>query len=64
MLNRYGTKQRTAQGQAQQDNKEVRMVEFSKLRLHGFKSFVDPTVMEIGAGMTGIVGPKIGRAHV
>lgn len=34
------------------------MVEFSKLRLHGFKSFVDPTVMEIGAGMTGIVGPN------
>ncbi|MBL1146577.1 MAG: chromosome segregation protein SMC [Pseudomonadota bacterium] len=34
------------------------MVEFSKLRLHGFKSFVDPTIMEIGAGMTGIVGPN------
>src|SRR5690606_33290858 len=52
------TTKRTAQGRAQQDNEEVRMVEFSKLRLHGFKSFVDPTVMEIGAGMTGIVGPN------
>ncbi len=34
------------------------MVQFCKLRLHGFKSFVDPTVMEISAGMTGIVGPN------
>ncbi len=34
------------------------MVQFTKLRLHGFKSFVDPTVMEIGSGMTGIVGPN------
>ena len=34
------------------------MVQFTKLRLHGFKSFVDPTVMEIGSGLTGVVGPN------
>ncbi len=34
------------------------MVQFKKLRLHGFKSFVDSTDMEIGAGMTGIIGPN------
>ncbi len=31
---------------------------FSKLRLHGFKSFVDPTELVIEAGLTGIVGPN------
>jgi chromosome segregation protein len=34
------------------------MVQFSKLRLSGFKSFVDPTEMVIHPGMTGIVGPN------
>ena len=34
------------------------MVQFRKLRLHGFKSFVDSTEMEIGTGMTGIIGPN------
>jgi len=33
-------------------------VHFSKLRLHGFKSFVDPTELVIEAGLTGIVGPN------
>ncbi|MBT8409920.1 MAG: AAA family ATPase, partial [Alphaproteobacteria bacterium] len=31
---------------------------FSKLRLNGFKSFVDPTEMIIADGLTGIVGPN------
>ncbi|MBL8835390.1 MAG: AAA family ATPase, partial [Alphaproteobacteria bacterium] len=31
---------------------------FTKLRLSGFKSFVDPTEFEIAPGLTGIVGPN------
>ncbi|MGR3495181.1 chromosome segregation protein SMC [Citreimonas sp.] len=31
---------------------------FSKLRLTGFKSFVDPTDLLIGDGLTGVVGPN------
>mgnify|MGYP000465804515 FL=1 len=34
------------------------MVQFTKLRLNGFKSFVDRTDVEIGTGLTGIVGPN------
>lgn len=34
------------------------MVQFTKLRLSGFKSFVEPTELEIGKGLTGIVGPN------
>src|ERR1700758_5261405 len=34
------------------------MVQFDKLRLAGFKSFVDVTEMAIEPGMTGIVGPN------
>jgi len=34
------------------------MVQFAKLRLAGFKSFVDPTELLIEPGMTGIVGPN------
>ena len=34
------------------------MVQFSKLRLSGFKSFVDPTELMIHPGLTGIVGPN------
>ena len=34
------------------------MVEFTRLRLTGFKSFVDTTELEIEPGMTGIVGPN------
>jgi len=33
-------------------------VHFSKLRLSGFKSFVDPTDFRIEPGLTGIVGPN------
>ncbi|MFN3262383.1 MAG: AAA family ATPase [Pikeienuella sp.] len=31
---------------------------FTKLRLHGFKSFVDPTELVIAPGLTGVVGPN------
>lgn len=34
------------------------MVQFNKLRLTGFKSFVENTELEIGPGLTGIVGPN------
>lgn len=33
-------------------------MQFSKLRLTGFKSFVDPTDLLIGDGLTGVVGPN------
>lgn len=34
------------------------MLHFNRLKLHGFKSFVERTELEIGPGMTGIVGPN------
>ncbi len=34
------------------------MLHFSKLRIAGFKSFVEPTELLIESGMTGIVGPN------
>src|SRR5512134_3042623 len=34
------------------------MVQFTKLRLYGFKSFVEPTELAIEPGLTGIVGPN------
>jgi len=40
-------------------------VHFSKLRVSGFKSFVDPTEVPIETGMTGIVGPNgCGKSNV
>jgi energy-coupling factor transporter ATP-binding protein EcfA2 len=33
-------------------------VKFAKLRLTGFKSFVEPTELVIEPGLTGIVGPN------
>ncbi len=33
-------------------------MQFKKLRLQGFKSFVDPTDLEIREGLTGVVGPN------
>ncbi|MCV6627178.1 MAG: AAA family ATPase, partial [Cellvibrionaceae bacterium] len=33
-------------------------VQFTKLRLTGFKSFVDPTDLVIAPGLTGVVGPN------
>jgi chromosome segregation protein len=34
------------------------MLHFDRLKLHGFKSFVERTELVIGPGMTGIVGPN------
>lgn len=34
------------------------MVQFNKLRLTGFKSFVETTDLDIGHGLTGIIGPN------
>lgn len=34
------------------------MIQFEKLRLNGFKSFVDRTELDIGPGLNGIVGPN------
>jgi chromosome segregation protein len=33
-------------------------LQFTRLRLHGFKSFVESTELQIGPGLTGIVGPN------
>ncbi len=33
-------------------------VQFTRLRLNGFKSFVDPTDLVIAPGLTGVVGPN------
>ena len=33
-------------------------MQFTKLRISGFKSFVDPTELVIEPGMTGVVGPN------
>src|SRR5690348_4287963 len=41
------------------------IVHFAKLRLSGFKSFVDPTELVIEPGMTGIVGPNgCGKSNI
>lgn len=37
---------------------ESTLVQFGKLRLLGFKSFVDPTELVIAPGLTGVVGPN------
>jgi len=34
------------------------VLQFTKLRLSGFKSFVDPTDLPVAPGLTGIVGPN------
>ncbi len=34
------------------------MIQFDRLRINGFKSFVDRTELEIGPGLNGIVGPN------
>ena len=33
-------------------------MKFKKLKILGFKSFVDPTELNIEQGLTGIVGPN------
>lgn len=40
------------------DNGQIRHVRFNRLRLNGFKSFVDPTELLIADGLTGVVGPN------
>ncbi|MCB9942523.1 MAG: AAA family ATPase [Geminicoccaceae bacterium] len=40
-------------------------MEFSRLRVSGFKSFCDPVELEIGSGLTGIVGPNgCGKSNI
>lgn len=34
------------------------MVQFARLRIHGFKSFADRTELEIAPGLNGVVGPN------
>ncbi len=43
---------------AYRNHTTVQTVRFSKLRLTGFKSFVDPTDLVISDGLTGVVGPN------
>ncbi len=33
-------------------------MKFDHLKLTGFKSFVDPTELDISSGLTGVVGPN------
>ena len=41
------------------------MLNFKKIRVLGFKSFVDPTEMFIDPGLTGVVGPNgCGKSNV
>ena len=41
-----------------QNHRRHPQLRFSKLRLNGFKSFVDPTDLVIADGLTGVVGPN------
>ena len=34
-------------------------MKFKKIKILGFKSFVDPTELDIDEGLTGIVGPNV-----
>lgn len=39
-------------------NQDLPALRFTRLRLNGFKSFVDPTELVIHEGLTGVVGPN------
>ena len=40
-------------------------MKFTKLKISGFKSFVDPTFLEINEGLTGLVGPNgCGKSNI
>src|SRR5260221_10977648 len=45
------------QGDSRPASRESRM-KLTRLRLHGFKSFVEPTDFVIEPGLTGVVGPN------
>jgi chromosome segregation protein len=52
------SKRRRAKDRQPEESAEARTVRFTRLRLNGFKSFVDPTELTISEGLTGIVGPN------
>ena len=40
-------------------------MKFTKLKITGFKSFVDTTVLDIKEGLTGLVGPNgCGKSNI
>src|ERR1700721_3091946 len=46
------------QGDSRPANRESVPMKLTRLRLHGFKSFVEPTDFLIEPGLTGVVGPN------
>src|SRR3984957_18534505 len=46
------------QGDSRPANRESVPMKLTRLRLHGFKSFVEPTDFVIEPGLTGVVGPN------
>src|ERR1700726_119799 len=46
------------QGDSFPANRETNSMKLTRLRLHGFKSFVEPTDFVIEPGLTGVVGPN------
>src|SRR3954462_3726473 len=47
-----------AAGDSRPANRECWFMKLTRLRLHGFKSFVEPTDFVIEPGLTGVVGPN------
>src|SRR5437763_520795 len=52
------SKHSTKHSQEQPQNHDVGSMQVERLRLTGFKSFVEPTELAIEPGLTGIVGPN------
>src|ERR1700756_5422021 len=48
----------SGQGDSRPANRESVPMKLTRLRLHGFKSFVEPTDFIIEPGLTGVVGPN------